>query len=426
MKGIKGSRMIRSTYIPCLVFFLALSCPVYGQSKQEPISTEKSSNGMLNLSGVEMDTDENASLITIKLDQKPSWDKVELEEHGGFLQLSLDSVLVSKPGEFVDGKGPIFSKIGLFQPNSNMAALRLFTTQQASDIIKNTTVDVLDSRIIVRTDHEGLNLLAPTTAANSTSIPQNSETMTEALRRVKNSVTDPDKAIDPKEAATAKVEKPELDNFEGLGIKLTIAAVVAGFVLILAMTLRFGKNILKRLKVRGGQSPSISTSAIEMLSTQILSPKQKLAVIKVGPQKFLINISNDAVSMLSELTTQTAVNPALAMPQMLPRQQIPQQLAPQNIPMIERSSASTESPMVKRKTKALPQASAQESSVSVKAGAVSQANSGRRINIAIGDEGVVNRTSKSSAAFKEDEMGADDVTKLIREKLSRLRNLQST
>lgn len=130
------------------------------------------------LTGIDTESDAHTSTITARLNKAGKPAKLELEDHGTFLQLVLRDTIIPEPGKFFDGNSPFVRKVAVFQTTSNDGALRLFTSKNAAKTRGAATVDTLADRIIVTIDHKKLNKILtedpPTTVANRTEPPKTS------------------------------------------------------------------------------------------------------------------------------------------------------------------------------------------------------------------------------------------------------------
>jgi hypothetical protein len=104
-------------------------------------------------------------VVTVRLNNKPQWNEVALEEHGTFLQIKLPKTQIPASGEFIDGNGPYLKKIATFQLQDDDGALRFFLSLDASKAKMATSAELLGDRLVITIDHKKIEqLMAPQTA----------------------------------------------------------------------------------------------------------------------------------------------------------------------------------------------------------------------------------------------------------------------
>jgi flagellar biogenesis protein FliO len=250
---------------------------------------------------IDSDESDQFSVVTVRLDRAPTWDKVVLEEHGDFLQIKIPDSIVSQPGQFIDGKGSYLAKIVAYQTEPNQSVVRIFLkSETSSNIIKSSEVEVLDNRIVFTLDHSHFG------------------------KKITSEIQE--KLIE-----TETVEKPLYALFDDTKILQYLAYffIAISFLTLLSLTLRrFFRNQDLAFFSKG------DSQKIRSIGQLSLSPKQKLSLIQVGEEKFLLSVSYDRVELLTKLEMDRVSSPQqLSKPipptvPNIPKKELPPPVAP--------------------------------------------------------------------------------------------------
>ena len=120
-------------HLPALLFTLLLvGSAAYGDVPS-----------MFTLGEVTSESSDKLSIITIKLDRPPGWSKVEMEDHGNFLQFALPNTLVTDSGSFVVSHIPWIKTIGVFQSTPQTGMVRLFLSEDGAGIKKRLESEIV-------------------------------------------------------------------------------------------------------------------------------------------------------------------------------------------------------------------------------------------------------------------------------------------
>lgn len=257
-------------------FFLSFSTvlfPLLAFAAPAPAVQTASTAAMFTLGEVTSESSEKLSVITIKLDRPPEWKKVEMEDHGNFLQFSLPNTLVTDSGSFVVSHIPWIKTIGVFQSTPQTGMVRLFLSEDGAPMKKRLESEIIGNRILLTLNHQDI---APAKVAQI--VPSS---------KPKNEISsDPE----PVPSLGDPLKKMTWGLLFVLGL-LFLALTVGRFIRTHRMTQTQG-SILKMVT----------------LADLALAPKQKLSLIQIGNEKFLFSVSPDRI----QLITQLDVPPALA------------------------------------------------------------------------------------------------------------------
>lgn len=411
------------------LLMLALLAAPFSKAQEKPASPV-----LLTLGPIDGESDQKSSVITMRYDTKPDFTKPVVEAHGSFLQVVLPHTMVLKPGVFVDANSPYIRKFAAFQLDEDTAALRMFVTKEAENILPATSVEILENRVLVIIDHEKAEkeLLAnfsgvpvkgsPDTVLKSTEVRKD---IPDPVALMGNTKAEPG-AIDPapaptaataatNEAAPAKVDvaahakdqvkatiaatteeaaKPRwADSIES---KLVGVTVFVALMLVLLIALKSWRRVATKTLAPGADF------SLKTLATHALGPKQKISVIQVGQEQILLGISPDGINFLTSLKPQTAEVPRMHLdPSMYQKTLSPSPKRPSRETLGAESLQKRRSP----ESRAEPRAESRSD----------RAEPGSSIRYGVGDAGIKN--------FKEsgrDQESLEDVTRLIRKKLKDL------
>lgn len=402
---------------------LSLLLPSLANSaEQKPTTPAK--QALNTLGKIDTESDDAATIMTVRLDHKPAWDKVAIEEHGTFLQFTMPGVFAPNPGEFIDTPGPVVAKAGVFQPKNDVASVRLFVRKEAADVLQASTLDVLDNRVVFRLDHKKLNEITSAHATTTlTGTPTEAEQVIQRTE-VKTDIPEPAKLLQTQsaEAKDAKEATTIGSDVTNLKTKMIGVAIFCGVMLSILIGLHVLRPMIR--KARKQDDTAAPKFQIQTISTQALSPKQKLAVVEVGGQRFLLGITPDQISLVSEL--QTAMMPqAVRAPAIAPVEQ--RMLAQAQAPAMPSTGKIIQKqriiPAPKKPKKIETPPTVRQPKLELPAVMQEKAVTPSRINVAIGDDGIVNRGPAVAARKGQASPAVEDVTKMIREKLGKLSSL---
>lgn len=356
--------------------------------------TTAPSGVMTSLGQITTEVEGDQTIVTARLNKTPEWKDVVIEEHGTFLQIKMANTMIPASGEFIDGNGPFLKKIATFQLPNEDGALRFFINQDAAKAKLATTAELLGNRLIITIDHTKLEQLIsaqPAKAANVTASEIVAKTQVEKNipapgDLIAGSPTDPAKSPDAPLAATGE-----------LRAQLTKAAA---FFAILLLAL-IASQVVKAKRRKAGNFSSArglsQPTALKILSSIAVGPKQKVTLIQVGYQEILIGIGPESINLLSVLATNTPTNNFAR--------------------HLESANANTD---IRLKSPAEPTPSSPQRRPMTAATVRTQAPTskptsvtGNRINVGVGDDGAKNMNPPMSQKN-------DDITRILRD---RLRNI---
>lgn len=243
-------------------------------------------SSMPTLKKVSGDHDRSSSIVTLNFDGRVDKKNTNLEAHSTFLDLTLEGVMVSKSGSFVDLGGPYLTKAVMIQSDANTSSLRIFVTESADEIKKAIAIDNLNDRILLTVDYS---MLAKNGFVRH--LPKNSDI--NEKDRLDQKVAD-----SPATKAAPVLGRPHPITDK----RLTIATVFS-----IVMLLLMGVVYFFKMKVRGRSlSSSDSKSIMKTLGTYALAPKQNLQLIEVGSEKILLGVTPDNISFLTKIGRESA------------------------------------------------------------------------------------------------------------------------
>lgn len=448
------------------------------------------------LSTVASETDGDVTAVTLQFSQKPTWaGAIAIEEHGSFLQVSLPGTIIPNPGQFFEGNGPLIRKVAAFQTDSQTGAIRLFVTREAAKVKPVARAELLDRRLVITIDNkaagpattdaisqpataidpmaQGAGVVIPGsatmtpvsnalegTAINVGSLADSKVTADDIIARteVKTDIPPPSQLVTgPQRETTTGLTMPKIGvNIPSLDGKIVPLAIFSGIMLLALLLLNTLSPRLRRLKSKfKGTAPAVEEEilTIKTLTTTAVGPKQKLSLIQVGQEKFLISVTPQGITFLTAIGAQKPVIPtytqAIAAPVQAaiggPRTALPRSdrevLAKGfSRPQVESRHIDSEGPrtLATRRTDFAQHLEEPEvgdrDDVIRPTRTISDAPR-KRINIAIGDDGVrnldretarvaqeVSSAGQSLAGANSSRRAIEDVTKMIREKMRNLPN----
>lgn len=290
---------IITSLIRALLLFASTSN--FHVAKAEP--TKPNTEDPIAIEKVSGESGKKLSIVTIYLNKKPKINKIDLEAHGTFLQISLKNTLVPKPGKFYDISSPYFNKMVLIQTENNEAIVRIFTTQEASTISKATDIDILNKRIVLTADHNYLaKLLAKDEEKQATAKTAQAVSNTNSevnKEKVKQSIKDKNPntpfTVDTESMPSNLLAKGSDNSFQS---KLKVAAYFSiAMILLLLFSLTWRRIAINR-KLLKPRSDNIPMQALNHL---VLAPKQKLSLVQVGHEKLLLSVSPEGISLITHI-----------------------------------------------------------------------------------------------------------------------------
>ncbi len=241
------------------------------------------------------ESDEESSLITLKVKGKEV-DKISsFEVHSTFVQLVIPQSTSPEIGKFIDGNSPFFRKVALFKIDGNTIGLRMFPTQDPKTLLNSLTSQVLKGRILIYLDHK-------TVPPPLTGVPDVEDVVKKV--KVRNDISDPAKQLvrAKNDSNKTKTETTDFQNSPMIDatikdkliyITVFLAILLVGFVSLL---------LFRRVASRTGVMPSLDSKiTMKTLATYPISPKQKLTLIEVGKQKLLLGVSPENINYLTEI-----------------------------------------------------------------------------------------------------------------------------
>lgn len=354
---------------------------------------------LMTMGPIDGESDQKASIITIRYDSKPGFPKPKVEAMGSFIQVTLPATIVPKPGQFVEANSPYIRKFAAFQIDEQTAALRLFVTKEASHLVGAVTTDILENRVVIVMDHvEAEKQLL----AHFDGVPVTGPTAEDVLKKteVRTDIPDPVKV---KEHVPAKVEAPKAEAAkaaswsDGLQDKLVVATAFSAVMILLLI----GIKTWRRMMTKKWPGAPVEDYSLKTLATHAVGPKQKLTVVQVGQEQILIGVSPDSINFLTSLKkgqeTQSRIqlDPNLLQKTSLPRPEAP---APRRSGPVLDEVPQRPSPRTRPTARNdLPEP-------------------GSSISYGINDQGIKNM-KPAARKTAEEASSIDDVTRMIRKKL---------
>lgn len=420
-------------------------------------SEEKELKSETSITTIEPEYTEAKTYIHIKFNRDPEWTSLPaVENHQTFAQIDFANTKAGVAGKFWDVNSKIISKIAIFQPNENDAAIRIFPQEGYELSSDDLQIERLGSRLIISVLHssadssatvpsamgppfikkveerEPLELGSQNHAHSSTNVEINDD-------RPKKRETDENELIPQKdlarESTKAQVVTGASDSRETnytLGVLTKIAAFLAVLIVIsLAIMTKRKFALLKAMDQESGKIP-----AIVSLSTLSLSQKQKISLIQVGAERFLIGVSPTEIKLLTEISSQKAaekVDYGSTKHKEILGNEFASKLA---LEPIKNESRRNHDPQpktlepLKLKSKQLMQKGEVEkvgNEYKSESRLENKTKKSPRVRIAIGDDGIKdlsprkdfeNAPIKSEVTRPSQNVVVDDVTKLIRDRIT--------
>lgn len=353
---------------------------------------------------VDSEADGKNTLINLTFDSAFKGKTPELEGHGSFLQLALPDALTPNPGQFYDVKSPVIQKMAVFQTGPKTVAFRLFVKQNADEIKKAATVDLLGERLMISFDHAKLAGLGldkesiESAKLGSEAAKEISADEVVANTEVRNDIADPVSAITGKAADKAAVLGKEDFNLQK---KLIPVAIFSAIMLSGLFLMHMARRLMRRSK----QGPAPQAFVMKTIASYNLAPKHKLALVQVGGQQVLLGVGPEGINFLTSMNTApVAPQPSYVM-------------APQ-APMMaldETQAIASERTQNLRK-KLLAEKASKEAEAPV-----ARAKKTSTFSVAVDDDGIKPVPNEESVGGGQKSI--EDVTNLIRRKLKNLPNI---
>lgn len=334
------------------------------------------------------------TIVTVRLNKTPEWKDVVIEEHGTFLQIKMANTMIPASGEFIDGNGPFLKKIATFQLPNEDGALRFFINQDAAKAKLATTAELIGNRLIITIDHTKLEQLI-----SAQPVKTASATATEivAKTQVEKNIPAPGDLI---AGSPAESEKSAAAPLPASGELRNQLAKAAGFFALLLIAL-IASQVVKVKRRKAGNFTSAhglsQPTALKVLSSIAVGPKQKVTLIQVGSQEILIGVGPESINLLSVIAPTNVTN------------NFARHLESASVNSDIRLKSPSEPTPPLQPRRPVVAATTRPQAPNSKPTPVT----GNRINVAVGDDGA--RNVNASASQKN-----DDITRILRD---RLRNI---
>ncbi len=379
--------------ITSMIFFLNFSTYAAEQKlKSKNKKSTKNSISSWTLGKISVESQQDLSEVTIRLNAKPDWTNYQIKDHGTFIQIDLPKTLVPNPGEFINGAGPLVQKVAAFQSPKNSAGVRVFLSEDAALVKKSLKHDLLGDRILISIDHKKLaEFVAKDPANTAVSSAENSVQQVIDSTEISNAIPAPANKIGK---ALDKASSLQFKNTKPLSKQLTNISIFSGVLLLGLAFFHIIRSRFKRTKQRKNSEKTLGEE-LKLISSHALAPKQKIQLIEVAGQKILLGVSPDGINYLTSIQEPTK---PLTTPQ--------PQHSPVRIQQSNAVSPSIEQP--KRLTK--------------KATLEKPYQNASKHTKAINPKSTIKKQPVAVRATQEHEpsMAINDVTRLIREKLKNL------
>ncbi len=277
------------------IWFLAIA---YGKPDKGLTHEALASTTLLTLGEIDIETENNLSIVTIRLDQSPEWKTLgPIQNHGAFFQLTLPGTIVPEPGKFYDLGKPYLAKVGVFQISPSDAAIRLFTASEynSTEIFKGLKTEILGSRILITFDHQAI---GPANAKGQnqheigppyiTNKPSADEVI--AKTKVREDLPAPADMVKLTYVSSAPSTRSYLSKLAIVGAFLTSLILIS---IGIRTTLRRKTSALKNMD---------TGVTLKTLASMALAPRQKVSVIQVGNEKILLGLTPDSITFLTSLS----------------------------------------------------------------------------------------------------------------------------
>jgi flagellar biogenesis protein FliO len=406
----------------------------------------------LTLGKVDVEVENDLTIVSAKLSKLPPWKDLAVEDHGTYIQVNLPETYVPTSGEFFDGNGPYLKKMAAFEVSDKVGALRLFVGQDAAKVKMATNAEVLGERLVVTIDHKKLEQLIDVNKSESRSkeatsvvatvvsdasaktsvepakVDVTSDTLstgkidTQSTRKGSevNDATESAVLSDREKVVTKKIDGAKSSNandvqvgehieqFNFQGKLIGVAAFCAVMLMGLIATTLLKKKSLRRKK-QSGMQDRVEPASMRVLSSINVSARQKLQLIQVGQQQILIGVSTDQISYI------TTVEPTRRNGNESPFSKQLLQANPNAEVKLKAVDQIAEKPAQRRPAEASTVGGPGRTE---KQGATVQS---KRIAFGVGDDGIENLNRRSAKTdIGTADQPFDEITKLIRDRLKNM------
>jgi flagellar biosynthetic protein FliO len=353
-----------------------------GTTKKTKSAATVNSNVVTSLGTITSDVDGDLTVVTVKLNKKPDWNDVTLEEHGTFLQIKMPKTQIPSSGEFIDGNGPYLKKIATFQLQDDDGALRFFLNMDASKAKLATSAELLGDRLVITIDHKKIEqLIAP--QSTKPDAPTAAEIVAKTV--VDKSQPAPSDQI----KTTNESENNSTELYSRLAKAAAFCAVLFAGLIAIQLT----------RKARGGKSSPFrgkgesQAPAMKVISSINVGQKQKLTLVQVGNQQLLLGVGAESINLITTIGQQSNLNHNFS--------HALEAANPQGTVRLK-SANEIIAPKPVKKSPPTQTLNTRSETTTVKS---------NRINVSVGDEGIMDNHLPSRN---------DDITKILRDRLKNL------
>lgn len=264
-------------------------------------ATDSAPQPPVSLVRMEAEADDKLTMVTLRLSGKSHAGSLSVEEHGTFLQIVVPQAIVASPGEFVDAAGPYVRKMAAFQIRPSDAGVRLFVSEAAEAVAPASKVDVFDDRVVVSIDHASIqaHLAQSKIAAADSQDPAKIVAATEVSAvPAPASLIAEDKAGNAVEAEVAGTAAESASKLNPLSPQvLQRVGLFLGALMLLALAAARLAPYLRNRRV----AKEAAAQTMRTVATFALMPKQNLTLIEVCDQKILLAVSPSGVQYITTI-----------------------------------------------------------------------------------------------------------------------------
>ena len=261
---------------------------------------------LVTLGLIDGENDDKMPSITLRLDHAPEWDTLgELQDHGSFLQLILPGTLVPEPGKFFEGVKPFLPKIAVFQLTPSDAGIRFFVSTDAAKVKEFTHAEILGNRIVLTLDQAKLKEALAQADMGTELVGPPAPGAMSAEQVIARTEVHRDDAVPSDLVKKDKASRLTSGNDLDLRDKLLRATLFSIAMLVFLGGSWLAKPYLRKRRalaaaVAGGELPSEPLS-IKTLASLSVAARQKVSLIQVGGERFLIGVTPEHVSFLTTI-----------------------------------------------------------------------------------------------------------------------------
>ncbi len=291
-----------------------ISTVIHGKTK----ASNEDLNKTVSITEVQTENSVEHTIIHVQLNAPPTWTKIEdIQDHSSFTQILLKDTIAGLPGKFWDAEGPAVAKVGIFQSTETSVGIRIFPKPGIKLDNNQIKTEILGSRFMILIDNprdmakkEAQTLfvgppqhLVPKSDVEK--VENNIRIQTDSDSQINDSAIDPISEIRAEDTTprtlakgSKKIDestKSEIWAGEGVVVKSTIfiaLLIVASLVILTQRKFKMLRDI---------RQEDLKDSTIINLSSLHVSPKQKISLIQVGLERFLIGVTPTGVSLLTSL-----------------------------------------------------------------------------------------------------------------------------